>query len=188
MWAAKTLTVILECLGLQAKPNFRHPQVHICIGTSSSSTVLTTCVLLTRPCRGGPTTCHLCQAGTRFQCVEDGACELPFEVAECFAATLSFGLFAFEVGAARRVDACLRDRDPMQGAGELAVAAAVEQVTANAARACFQGREPLWRASCASVWKRSIGPISASSFAAVIAPQPGSSSSAGAVCSIRCSS
>jgi hypothetical protein len=27
LWGAKTLTVILECIGLQAKPNFRHPQV-----------------------------------------------------------------------------------------------------------------------------------------------------------------
>ena len=42
------------------------------------------------------------------------------------------------------------------------------------------GATPLWRASCASVLKRLIGPISASSFAAVTAPQPGSSSSAGA--------
>ena len=50
------------------------------------------------------------------------------------------------------------------------------------------GATPLCRASCASVWKRSIGPISASSFAAVIAAQPGSSSSAGAVCAVRCSS
>ena len=50
------------------------------------------------------------------------------------------------------------------------------------------GATPLWRASCASVLKRPIGPISASSFAAVTAPQPGSSSSAGAVSAVRCSS
>ena len=42
-----------------------------------------------------------------------------------------------------------------------------------------RGATPLWRASWASLWKRSIGPISASSLAAVTAPQPGSSSSAG---------
>jgi len=43
------------------------------------------------------------------------------------------------------------------------------------------GATPAWRASCASVWKRSIGPISPSSFAALKAPQPGRASSAGAV-------
>ena len=46
----------------------------------------------------------------------------------------------------------------------------------------WSGATPPWRASCASLWKRSIGPISAGSFAAVRPPQPGSSSSAGAVC------
>ena len=50
------------------------------------------------------------------------------------------------------------------------------------------GATPLWRASWASLLKRSIGPISASSFAAVTAAQPGSSSSAGAVSLARCSS
>ena len=43
------------------------------------------------------------------------------------------------------------------------------------------GATPAWRASWASVWKRSIGPISPSSLAALKAPQPGSASSAGAV-------
>ena len=52
----------------------------------------------------------------------------------------------------------------------------------------WSGATPPWRASCASLWKRPIGPISASSFAAVIAPQPGSSSSAGAICALSCSS
>jgi hypothetical protein len=50
------------------------------------------------------------------------------------------------------------------------------------------GATPLWRASCASFLKRLIGPISASSFAAVTPPQPGSSSSAGAVCALRVAS
>jgi hypothetical protein len=58
---------------------------------------------------------------------------LSFEAAECFAATFAFGLFAFEVGAAGRVDTRLRDRDPVQRAVELAVAAAVEPVAPDAA-------------------------------------------------------
>ena len=37
----------------------------------------------------------------------------------------------------------------------------------------WSGATPLWRASWASVLNRSTGPISASSFAAVRAPQPG---------------
>jgi hypothetical protein len=44
------------------------------------------------------------------------------------AAALAFGLFAFEVGTGGRVDTALRDRDPVQGAAESAVAAAVEPV------------------------------------------------------------
>ena len=41
----------------------------------------------------------LCQGGTRFQGVEDDACELAFEAADRFAAALAFGLFTLEVGA-----------------------------------------------------------------------------------------
>jgi hypothetical protein len=62
----------------------------------------------------------------------------------------------------------------------LPVAAAVQSVPLALSRACSSGATPLWRASCASLLKRLIGPISASSFAAVTAPQPGSSSSADA--------
>ena len=47
---------------------------------------------------------------------------------ECFASALPLVLLAFEVGAGGWVDARLRDRDPVQGAVELAVAAAVEPV------------------------------------------------------------
>ena len=43
-----------------------------------------------------------------------------------------------------------------------------------------RGATPAWRASCASLGKRSIGPISPSSLAALNGPQPGSSSSPGA--------
>ena len=53
---------------------------------------------------------------------------MSFEAAECFSAAFSFGLFAFEVGACGWVDACLGDRDAVEGAVELAVAAAVEAV------------------------------------------------------------
>ena len=53
---------------------------------------------------------------------------MAFEAAECFAAALVFSLFAFEVGLRGRVDAALGDGDAVEGAVELAVAAAVEAV------------------------------------------------------------
>ncbi len=43
-------------------------------------------------------------------------------------AAFAFALFALEVGAGGCVDASLRDRDPMERAVELSVAAAVEAV------------------------------------------------------------
>ena len=70
----------------------------------------------------------LCQGGARFEGVEDGACELSFEEADRFASAFAFGSFAFEVGAGWWVDAALGDRDAVEGAVELAVAAAVEAV------------------------------------------------------------
>jgi hypothetical protein len=60
--------------------------------------------------------------------VVDGARELSFEAADGFASALAFGLFALEVDARRRVDAALCHCDPVEGAVELAVAAAVEAV------------------------------------------------------------
>jgi len=53
---------------------------------------------------------------------------LAFEAAEGFAAGLAFGLFALEVGLRWWVDAALGYGDAVQGAVELAVAAAVEAV------------------------------------------------------------
>src|SRR5437588_7779791 len=46
-----------------------------------------------------------CQGGTRFQCVEDDACELAFEAAECFASALPLALLALEVSASGWVEA-----------------------------------------------------------------------------------
>jgi hypothetical protein len=48
-------------------------------------------------------------------------------------AALALGAFAFEVGARVRVVAGLRDRDPVERGVELAVAAAVEPMTLDAA-------------------------------------------------------
>ena len=79
----------------------------------------------------------LCQGGARFECVEDDACELAFEAADCFAAALAFCLLALEVGASGRVVTRLRDRHAVEGRVELAVAAAVEPVTLYAARARY---------------------------------------------------
>ena len=70
----------------------------------------------------------LCQGGGYFEGVEDGAGELSFEAADRFAFAFPFGLFAFEVGARRRVVARLGDRDPVERGVQLAVAAAVESV------------------------------------------------------------
>jgi len=61
------------------------------------------------------------------------------EAAKRFPAALTFGMLALQVGTSRRVHACLRDRDPVQGAVELAVAGAVEAVTLPLARGGEQG-------------------------------------------------
>ena len=53
----------------------------------------------------------------------DGAGELSFEAADGFAAALALDLLALEVGACWRVDAGFGDRDPVQGAVELAAIA-----------------------------------------------------------------
>jgi hypothetical protein len=53
---------------------------------------------------------------------------LSFEAAEGFAAALALGLLALEVSLRWFVDAALGDGDAVQGAVELAVAAAVEAV------------------------------------------------------------
>jgi hypothetical protein len=75
----------------------------------------------------------LCQGWARFECVEDDAGGLAFEAADRFATTLSLGLLALEVRASGGMDACLRDRDPVEGGVELSVAAAVESVALDAA-------------------------------------------------------
>ena len=53
---------------------------------------------------------------------------MSFEAAEGFAAAFAFGLFSLEVGLCWWVDAALGDRDSVEGAVELAVAASVESV------------------------------------------------------------
>jgi hypothetical protein len=60
--------------------------------------------------------------------VADGTDEEPFQAPDRFAAALSFGAFALEVVAGRRVLAALGNGDPVEGGVELAVAAAVESV------------------------------------------------------------
>ena len=63
---------------------------------------------------------------------------MSFEAAERFTFALAFALFAFQVGARRWVDACLGDRDPVQGAVELPVAATVEPMALVFAGASFE--------------------------------------------------
>jgi hypothetical protein len=60
--------------------------------------------------------------------VPDAAGEVAFEAAEGFPAALAFAAFAFEVGAGRGVDAGAGEGDRVEGAVELAVAAAVQAV------------------------------------------------------------
>ena len=66
--------------------------------------------------------------------VPDAAREVAFGASECFAAGLSFGLFAGEVGGGVGVVESLGDRQAVQGAVELAVAAAVEAVADRVSR------------------------------------------------------
>src|SRR5206468_3835054 len=64
----------------------------------------------------------------RLEELEDAAGEVAFEAAQCFSRGLAFCLFAGEVGSGLGVDASLGDGDAVQGAVELAVAAAVQAV------------------------------------------------------------
>jgi hypothetical protein len=75
----------------------------------------------------------LCQGGARFQRVEDDTREGSFQAADRFASALTLGLFAFEVRTCAGVVARLCDRDPVERAVELTVAAAVQPVTLHAA-------------------------------------------------------
>ena len=70
----------------------------------------------------------VCQQRLALEGGVDGAGELAFEAAECFAAALALGLFALEVSLGWWMDAALGDGDSVQCAVELAVAAAVETV------------------------------------------------------------
>jgi len=70
----------------------------------------------------------LCQGWLGFEGGVDGAGELSFEAAEGFAAALACVLFSLEVSPCWCMDASLGDRDSVEGAVELAVAAAVEAV------------------------------------------------------------
>ena len=53
---------------------------------------------------------------------------MAFEAADGFSAALALVLFSLQVGAGRCVHPALRDRDPVERAVELAIAAAVETV------------------------------------------------------------
>jgi hypothetical protein len=70
-----------------------------------------------------------CSRGDAFQDVEDDAGEVALEAAERFAAAFALGLLALQIGTGGRMRPRLRDRDPVEGAVELAVAFAVEPVT-----------------------------------------------------------
>ena len=118
--------------------------------------------------------------------VPDAAGEVAFEAAQRFAAGFAFGLFAGEVGGGFGVEAAFADGEAVQGAVELAVAAAVEAVADRVRpEEAGIGADPAIRASFASVAKRSTPAISPTSFAAISTPQPRSASSRGATWATR---
>jgi hypothetical protein len=121
----------------------------------------------------------------RFEGGVDGPRELSLEAADRFASAFAFALFAFEVGARWRVHAALGDCDPVEGAVELAVAAAVEAVASVFPRACVQWCDAGVAGELGVGAKRSIGPILPSSLAALSGPQPGSASRRGASVCVR---
>jgi hypothetical protein len=90
-------------------------------------------------------------AAVLLQELEDSAREVAFEAAQRFASALAFGLFAGEVGGGLGVDAGLGDCDAVQGAVDLAVAAAVQAVPVGASGGCGDRRCGGARASLASV-------------------------------------
>jgi hypothetical protein len=73
--------------------------------------------------------------------VPDAAGEVAFEAAQRFAGALAFASFALEVGLRLGVAAGAGDGDAVQRRVELAVAAAVEALSAGLARADRDGRD-----------------------------------------------
>jgi hypothetical protein len=70
----------------------------------------------------------------------DAAGEVTLEAADRFAGGLALGLLAGEVGGGPGVEAALGDREAVQRAVELAVAAAVEAVAVGASRGRWDRR------------------------------------------------
>src|SRR3954466_13085481 len=66
--------------------------------------------------------------------VPDAAGEVALEAADGFAAGFAFGLTASEVGSALGVQAALGDREAVQGAVDLTVAAVIEAVALRSPR------------------------------------------------------
>ena len=75
-------------------------------------------------------------AGWRLQEPVDGADEVALEGSEGFAAGLAFGLFAIEERLGRGVVACFVEREAVERAVELAVAAGVQAVAVGASGGC----------------------------------------------------
>jgi len=120
----------------------------------------------------------------RVEQAPDSAGEVSFEAADRFSLGFAFAVSAVEIRAGRGVGPGAGERDDVQGAVELAVAAAVQAValgvagaggnrcSAGVASEARVGREPFG----AAVWPMMI--------AAVMVPQPCSASSCGQCASI----
>src|SRR6266851_2544794 len=127
----------------------------------------------------------LCQWRLVFEGCVDGAGELSFEAADRFAACFAFALFAFEVSTCGWVHAALGDGDAVQGAVELAVAAAVEAVALVFAGAGVEWCDAGVAGELRVCWEAGDRADSQSSFAALKGPQPGSCSNRGASAAVR---
>ena len=107
------------------------------------------------------------------------ACEVALEAAHRLDAALALGFLAGEVGAGLRVDAPAGDRDDVQGAVELAVAAAIEAVAILPARGDGDRRDPCGARELSVAAKPSAPAVWPIRIAAQSGPQPVSASNCG---------
>jgi len=106
--------------------------------------------------------------------------EAALEAAQRFSGGFSLRALALEEGARLGIDARLGDRDPVEGAVQLPVAAPVDAVAVARPGGCGQWRDARVASELGVRLKAPRAGVSAISLAAVSGPQPGSSSSSGA--------
>jgi hypothetical protein len=107
------------------------------------------------------------------------ACEVALEAAHRLHAALALGFLALQVGAGLGVDPATGNRDDVQCAVELAVAAAVEAVTLVAAGGDGDRRDAGGPCEVRVAGKRCAPAVCPIRIAAQSGPQPASASSSG---------